>query len=85
MHEVPHGYGTILRTPNPSRLKRQAPEVTDVLVSLDVEISDYIIFFGGCVYDVVLVLGEVDQVDTVLFRVECSLLSPTLAIVNDYL
>ena len=36
-------------------------------------------------HDVVLVLGEVNQVDPVLFGVDSSLLGPALAVVNDYL
>ena len=43
-----------------------SPEVTDVLVALYIEISDDVVFFGGRVNNVVLVLREVDQVDPVL-------------------
>ena len=59
-----------------------SPEVADVLVSLDIEVSDDVVFFGGGVHDVVLVLREVDQVDPVLLWVQGPLVHPSLAIVN---
>ena len=59
------------------------PKITDVLVAINIEISDDVIFFGGRVDNVALVLSEVDQVDTVLFGVQGSLVHPSLAVVDD--
>ena len=59
------------------------PKITDVLVAINIEISDDVIFFGGRVDNIALVLSEVDQVDAVLFRVQGSLVHPPLAVVDD--
>jgi hypothetical protein len=59
------------------------PKVTDVLVLVYVQISNDIILFGRGVDHIGLVLRKVDQVDTVLFRVQRSLLRSPFAVVDD--
>ncbi len=61
------------------------PKITDVLVAIDIKISDDVIFFGRGVNNVALVLGEMNQVHSVLLRVQGSFVHPPFAIVDDNL
>ena len=57
-------------------------EIRNVLVFLHVQVPNDIIFFGRGVHNIGLVLSEMDQVHTILFRVQGPLEGTPFAVIN---